>query len=140
MTDPARTPDAVLASWHADRGAYVRGHVTLAALLSVAAAAALVALGNADPWVGPVGVVLALLVRGFYLASEELAVRWDLTPRALTSSFGKSIPLAEIARVRRLGTAVQVITRGGDKHLMKHLPDPEAARARIATAAGVEPA
>ncbi|MFD0981731.1 hypothetical protein [Tropicimonas aquimaris] len=140
MAESETTAEAILASWHADRATYIRGHVTVAALLSVASVAALMAMGNSDPWVGPVGVVLALLVRGFYLASEELAVRWDLTPARLTSSFGKSISLADIVKVRRLGTAVQVVTRGGDKHLMKHLPDPDEARARIAAAAGAETA
>ncbi|SFC93001.1 hypothetical protein [Tropicimonas isoalkanivorans] len=138
MDERDGSAETVLASWPADRGAYIRGYVRLAVIGSVVSAAVLLALGNDDPWVGPVGVVLALAVRGFYLASEELSVRWDLTGSRLVSSFGKSIPLRDIARVRRLGTAVQVVTRGGDKHLMKHLAQPEVARDRIARAAGVE--
>ena len=119
-------------------GAYIRGHVSLAVIGSVAAFALLFAIDNPDPWVGPVGVLLALAVRGFYLASEELAVRWDLTPDRLESTNGRSVALREIARVRRLGTAVQVVTRGGDKHLLKHLPAPGEALERIARAAGVD--
>lgn len=139
MPDPDHASETVLASWQADRATYIRGNVTLAALCSVAAFAVLMAMGNPDPWVGPVGVILALGVRGVYLASEEIGVRWDLTESRLLSSFGKSIRLRDIERVRTIGTAVQVVTRGGDKHLMKHLPDPEATRARIERAAGVEP-
>ncbi|SNS15083.1 hypothetical protein [Tropicimonas sediminicola] len=132
--------EPVLASWTSDKATYVRGSVTLAAICSVAAAAVLVVMGNPTPWVGPVGVVLALGVRGFYLASEEIGVRWELTETTLSSSFGKRIALRDVERVRTIGTAVQVVTRGGDKHLMKHLTDPEAARSRIAAAAGVETA
>ncbi|MFV0358410.1 hypothetical protein [Tropicimonas sp.] len=126
----------VLASFHADRETYVRGHVVLAALGALIASAVLIALGNADVWVGPVGAVLAVVLRGYYLASEELAVRWDLTAARLVCNNGRSLRLDQIAQVRRLGSSVQVITRGGDKYLLKYQRDPDTVRRRIEQAAG----
>lgn len=119
----------------ADRRAYVRGHVSLALLGSIIGAAILLLIGNPHAWVAPVAAVGAIAVRGFYLASEELAVVWEIRDACLASSDGRSVPLDRIERVRRLGTAVQVVTRSGDKYLLKHQADPESVRARILAAA-----
>jgi hypothetical protein len=124
----------VLAVWQADRAAYIRVHVTMAVLGSAAACAALYWLGNADWWVGAVAAPLAIAVRGVYLASEELALCWELTPDAVRASNGKTVALRDIAAVRTIGSAVQLVTEGGDKHLMKYMADPGGVRKRIGMA------
>ncbi|MEE4118391.1 MAG: hypothetical protein V2I65_05205 [Paracoccaceae bacterium] len=126
-----------------DRDRYIRDHLWLAAVGMVGATAVLWALGNAEFWVGALAALLAVGVRGWYLASEELGRSWELTPAALRSvspegQHERSVPLSQIARVRKMGSAVQVITRGGDKMLLKYMGDGVRVRGRIAAAAGVE--
>ncbi|RDC72140.1 hypothetical protein DLJ49_11990 [Rhodovulum sp. 12E13] len=120
----------------------MRDHLWLAALGMVGATAVLWALGNAEFWVGAVAALLAVAVRGWYLASEELSRRWELTPAAIRAvaadgTHERSVPLSQVAQVRKLGSAVQVITRGGDKMLLKYMAEGERVRDRIAAAAGV---
>jgi hypothetical protein len=125
-----------------DRDRYIRDHLWLAALGMVGATTVLWALGNAEFWVGAVAALLAVAVRGWYLASEELARRWELTPAAIRAvgpdgTHERSVPLVEVDQVRKLGSAVQVITRGGDKLLLKYMAEGDRVRDRIAAAAGV---
>jgi hypothetical protein len=125
-----------------DRDRYIRDHLWLAALGMVGATAVLWALGNAEFWVGAVAALLAVAVRGWYLASEELARRWELTPAAIRAvgpdgTHERSVPIVEVDQVRKLGSAVQVITRGGDKLLLKYMAEGDRVRDRIAAAAGV---
>jgi hypothetical protein len=122
--------DRVRARFTPDRAIYLRDHILMAIAASAAIAALLWALGNADIWVAFVAAPLAIAVRGVYLASEELAVVWELTDTSLNGP-GRTLPLAEIATVRTLGSAAQVITRAGEKHLMKYMADPKAVAARI---------
>jgi hypothetical protein len=94
-------------------------------------------MDNPSPWVGPVGAVLALLVRGWYMASEALGLRWQLTDRRLIIPGGRAFRLADIVQVRPFLGDVQVVTRQGDKHLIKYQPAATAAaidRARGQTA------
>ncbi|KPQ14863.1 MAG: hypothetical protein HLUCCA09_03175 [Rhodobacteraceae bacterium HLUCCA09] len=125
-----------------DRDRYIRDHLWLAAVGMAGATAVLWALGNAEYWVGAVAALLAVAVRGWYLASEELARTWELTPAAIRAvgpdgRHERSVPLTQVARVRELGSAVQIITRGGDKMLLKYMAEGERVRDRIAAAAGV---
>ena len=135
--DDARGPAGpVLASWQPDRKTYVRDHALMAVIGGIGATGVLFYLGNADAWVGFIAALLAIGVRGWYLASDELGLRWDLTADAVSGSNGKRVALHDIEKTRRLGSAVQMVTRGGDKHLMKYLPDPAGVCARIDTAVG----
>ena len=68
------------------------------------------AMGNPHLWTGAVGGLAAIAVRAFYVASDELQARWDLTDRRLLGPQTRAVRLAEIATVRRLGSAVQVVT------------------------------
>ncbi|MBO6604760.1 MAG: hypothetical protein JJ949_16160, partial [Roseicyclus sp.] len=95
------------------------------------------ALGNAHIWTGAIGGLAAIAVRAFYLASDEVKARWDLTNRRLLGPGTRSIPLEEIAVTRSLLGAVQVVTEGGDKHLLKYQADPAAVIAEIDRARGV---
>lgn len=134
-------PDAgglATVSWTADRATYLRVHVLMAVVGAIGCTGILYFVGNPDYWVGAVAAFAAIAVRGWYLASEELTLRWDLTRNAVQASSGKRVALADIKTVRSLGSAVQLITHGGDKHLMKYLADPAAVKAAIARAAGAE--
>ena len=118
-----------------DRGAYLRTNAWLAAAAMAGAMVLLWVMGNAHVWTGAVAGLAAIGVRAWYLASEELAVVWDMDGAALTGPGGRRVPLSEIETVRKMGSFVQVITRGGDKHLIKYQADPAATAAAIERAA-----
>lgn len=116
-----------------DPVAYWRAHAIMALAGGVAAGLVLVALGNPDPWVGPVGALMAIAARAAYVKSEAMGEIWTLTPTHLTGPAGRSIPRAQIALVRAFLGAVQIVTATGDKHLIRYLPDPAAAARAIQT-------
>ena len=122
-----------------DRATYIRDHAWLAAVAMAGAMAVLWAIGSPHVWTGAVAGLAAVAFRAWFLASEELAVEWRIEDGTLAGPQGRSVPLSEIAELRTLGSAVQVVTRGGDKHLIKYLADREAARAAIERAAGRTP-
>jgi hypothetical protein len=78
----------------------------------------------------------AIGARAAYLAPEALADVWRLTDRRLIGPAGRIVPLPQVALARPFLGAVQVVTRTGDKHLMKYLANPAATAARILSAAG----
>jgi len=114
-----------------DPATYWRAHGIMALAGGIAAGLVLVALGNPAPWVGPLGAALAIGIRAAYVKSEAMAEVWTLTQTHLTGPAGRSIPRAQITKTRTLLGAVQVITRTGDKHLIRYLPDPAAAARAI---------
>lgn len=122
-----------------DRATYIRDHAWLAAVAMAGAMAVLWAIGSPHVWTGAVAGLAAVAFRAWFLASEDLAVEWRIEDGALSGPQGRSVPLSEIAELRTLGSAVQVVTRGGDKHLIKYLADREAVRAEIERAAGRTP-
>jgi len=119
----------------ADRGAYVRTNAWLAALAMAGAMAVLWAMGNAHVWTGAVAGLAAIALRAWYLASEELAAVWELEGGTLTGPGGRRVPLGQVETVRKMGSFVQLVTRGGDKHLIKYQADPDATVAAIERAA-----
>src|SRR6056297_3793113 len=133
-TTPLAEGEEVLHSFHPDRATYWRDHAWLAAAAMAIGMAILWVMGNPHVWTGAVGGLAAVAVRGFYVASDEMQARWDLTDRRLLGPQGRAVPLSEIATIRTLGSAVQVVTRGGDKHLLKYQADRNATRARIEAA------
>lgn len=132
--------------FRADRAAYLRTNAWLAAGAMAAGMAILWALGNPHVWTGAVGGLAAIAIRAWYAASEELALDWRLTATHLEGPSRRPledgaaaapswrVALADIARVRTMGSFVQIVTASGDKHLMKYIPDPEDAAARIESA------
>ena len=128
-----------LAEFRADRAAYIRGHLVMAVVLGAVAGVALVATGNPAPWAGPVGAVLAIGIRGWYLASEVFGMRWQLTDRRIVIPGGRAFRLTDLVTVRAFLGDVQLITRGGDKHLIKYQPDAAATIAAIDKARGLRP-
>jgi hypothetical protein len=128
--DPAGD-EAVLAEFAPDRRTYWRDHAWMAALAMAGGMAVLWAIGNPHVWAGAVGGLAAVAIRAWYLESEEMAVRWVLTERRLLGPGGRAVRLGEVTTLRRLGSAVQVVTAAGDKHLLKYQPDRDATLARL---------
>jgi hypothetical protein len=124
-------PDPVIARFAADRRTYIRDHLILAVFASLAVMVVLYLMGNDDAWVAFIAAPLAIAVRGFYLASDDLHAVWELTGSGLSGPGGRHVNLGDIQTVRTLGSATQIVTRGGDKHLMKYMADPRAVAARI---------
>lgn len=118
-----------------DPQAYLRAHSWMAAFGMGAAMLILWVMGNPHVWTGAIGGLAAIGLRGLYMRSEEMAVVWLLTDSALTGPAERNIPLADIEKVNTLGTYVQVITKRGDKHLIKYQADPKAVAATIERAA-----
>ncbi|GAA5077998.1 hypothetical protein N0B44_10770 [Roseibacterium beibuensis] len=115
--------ERVIASFQGDRGTYWREHAWLAAIAMAAGMGILWAMGNPHAWTGAIGGLMAIAVRGLYLASDETKMRWDLTDRRLLGPGPRVIWLREIAAVRSIFSAVQVVTGTGDKYLLKYQPD-----------------
>lgn len=136
-TTPLEAGEEVIHSFHPDRSAYRRDHAWLAAGAMALGMGILWTIGNPHVWTGAVGGLAAIAVRGFYVASDELKARWDLTDRRLLGPQTRVVRLSEIKTVRGLGSAVQVITATGDKHLIKYLADRAGVEARIRAAVGL---
>ncbi|MDZ4094899.1 MAG: hypothetical protein U1D35_08315 [Paracoccaceae bacterium] len=115
--------ETLLNTWVTDRASYWRSHAIMALIGGITAGIVLVYLGNPTPWVGPVAAAGALGVRGAYLASEALALTWRLTDRRLLGPGGRNVALPQITTARPFLGDVQIITRSGDKHLMKYMTD-----------------
>ena len=114
-----------------DRAAYIRAQAWMAAAAMAGGMAILWAMGNPHVWTGAIGGLAAIAARGWYLASEELAIEWTLTDTRLEGPGWRNVALADVSAVRTLGSYVQVVTVQGDKHLLKYLADPEGAKAAI---------
>lgn len=108
----------------ADRQTYLRDHFVMAVIGSVAAYGVLLYMGDPNPWVGIIGACAAIGIRGVYVASEELAVEWQISDGALRGP-GRHLALTDIAEVRTILSAVQVIARDGNKYLIKYQADPK---------------
>ncbi len=130
-TTPLREDEHVITEFHADPPTYWRMNAWLAAIAMAAGMAILWAIGNPHVWTGAVGGLFAIAVRAFYLASDELKQQWDLTDQRLLGPGGRAIDLDEIAEVRTIWSMVQIITKGGDKHLIKNQAATDRVRAAI---------
>jgi hypothetical protein len=123
--------ETLMAVFRADPAGYWRSHAIMALVAGVIAGAALVYGGNTAPWVGPVAAVLAIGLRAAYLKSEALSEVWKLTDRRLIGPGGRVVPLSSLKLARPFLGAVQLVTQGGDKHLIKYQADPAATVAAI---------
>jgi len=139
-TTPLAEGERVLHSFHPDRATYWRDHAWLAAGAMALGMAVLWAIGNPHAWTGAVGGLAAIAVRAGYVASDELKARWDLTDHRLLGPQTRAVRLSEIKTVRGLGSAVQVVTHSGDKHLIKYQADRASVEARLRAAAGLREA
>ena len=114
-------PDATFLT---DRATYVQSHIRLAAICMAGAMAVLWLMGDPNIWTGAIAGLGAIALRGFYLASEEMAARWVIEDGRLTGPQGRQVQLDQIEKVRSMGSFVQIITRSGDKHLIKYQANP----------------
>ena len=114
-----------------DKGAYIRTNAWLAAAAMAGAMAVVWLTGNPYVWTGAPAGLAALGIRAWYLASEELAANWEMTVTLLTGPGERKVALTQIETVKTMGSFVQVVTKGGDKHLIKYQADPAAPKAAI---------
>ena len=114
-------PDAIFIT---DRSTYVQSHIRLAAICMAGAMAVLWLMGDPNIWTGAIAGLGAIALRGFYLASEEMAAKWVIEDGQLTGPQGRQVQLDQIEKVRSMGSFVQIITRSGDKHLIKYQANP----------------
>ncbi|MCB1336676.1 MAG: hypothetical protein KDK10_04170 [Maritimibacter sp.] len=128
--------ETLVAKFSGHPATYIKEHAMLAAIGAVGATAVLMAMGNPHAWTGAVGALLAIAIRGVYVYSEAVEQTWQLTDRRLLSPTGMIIPRTEIADVRTIISAAQVITRTGDKYLIKYQADPKAVAATIRAGRG----
>ncbi|MGY6634152.1 MAG: hypothetical protein ACXIU8_10465 [Alkalilacustris sp.] len=148
MTRPAASPSAppdpalpdlargekLLRGIVPDRGRYWRDHAVLAVLGMVGVGGVLVAMGSPHAAIGALGAPLAIGARAAYLASEALGVRAWLTSQRIVVAGGPSVGLLEVETVRKLLGDVQIVTRAGDKHLLRHIAEPAVLVAEIEAA------
>lgn len=136
---PTLAPDeTMIAQFQGDRPTYIREHFVLAALGSLLMYGILSMMGNPHAWTGIVGAVMAIGARGFYVADEQLGFIWYLTDLRVVGPGPRVIPLKDIAKVRHIFSAVQLVTHSGDKHLIKYQGDIEAVKLAIKLAAGMD--
>lgn len=128
---PLDPGEHIVAQFHADRATYWRTNAWLAAIAMAVGMGILWAMGNPHVWTGAIGGLAAIAVRAFYLASDDLHMRWDLTDRRLLGPGPRAIAFENIAAVNTVASMVQIVTVAGDKHLIKNQPDPAATKARI---------
>lgn len=117
------TDEGVITSFTADRMTYWRDMAWQAAFAMVLGMAVLWFMGNPHVWTGAVGGLFAIAIRAFYLSSDEMKVRWDLTNQRLLGPGERITALRDITQVRPFLSAVQVVTAKGDKHLIKYQAD-----------------
>lgn len=131
--------EAVQASYSGDRQVYWRAQAWIAAVAMAGGMLILWLIGNPYIWTGAIGGLAAIYLRAWYVASDELGARWDLTDRRLLGPGPRAVRLTNIAALNTIAGSLQVVTIGGDKYLIKHLPDPEAAKAEIEAAKRAAP-
>ena len=130
-TAKLRDGETVLVSFRGDRMTYWREMAWQAAVAMVLGMVVLWLIGNPHVWTGGVGGLAAIAMRAFYLASDDLKTRWDLTDQRLLGPGDRDINLRDITNIRPFLSAVQIVTAGGDKHLIKYQADREAVVAAI---------
>lgn len=132
---PLEAGEAVSAVFEADRKRYWYDTAVLAGLAIVLVSVVLAYLGKTDQiGFAALAIALGMALRALYFRSEAFARRWQLTDRRLIGPQGKQVMLLELAAVRRLFGDVQLVSKMGDKHLIKHLANGAAVVAEIEAA------
>ncbi|MBO6883608.1 MAG: hypothetical protein JJ869_08510 [Marivita sp.] len=109
-----------------DMATYIRAHAVMTAFAMAAGMLILWVLDNPHIWTGAVGGLAAVALRGWYMADEIMDEVWTMTSSSLTGPYERKARLEDIVKLRTIAGSVQVITRSGDKHLIKYQPDPQA--------------
>ena len=132
-------PQNEVIEFNPSRQAYIRAHAWMAALAMAAGMGILWAMGNPHVWTGAIGGLAAITLRGWYMMSEEMGHCWRVEDGVLNGPFERRVPLGQIAQVKTMGSYVQVITKGGDKHLIKYQPSPEFTQSALKSVAERSP-
>ncbi len=114
-----------------DKATYIRTNTWLAAGAMAVAMIVLWLIGNPYAWTGAPAGLAAVGVRAWYLASEELVATWQMSDTTLTGPGSRKVLLNQIDKVNIMGSFVQIVTKAGDKHLIKYQTDPAATKAAI---------
>lgn len=109
-----------------DMTTYIRTHAVMTVFAMVGGMLILWLIDNPHVWTGAVGGFAAVALRGWYMADEIMDEIWTLNRSNLMGPYERKAQLSDIAKLRTLAGAVQVITTSGDKHLIKYQPDPQA--------------
>ena len=123
MADPVTFPP--------DKGAYIRTNTWMAAAAMAGAMIILWLIGNPYVWTGAPAGLAAIGIRAWYLASDELTAAWEMTDTTLTGPGPRKVALNQIEAVKTMGSFVQIVTKGGDKHLIKYQADSAATKTAI---------
>ncbi|MCR9109519.1 hypothetical protein [Marivita sp. XM-24bin2] len=110
---------------------YLRAHAVMTAIAMAAGMLILWVLGNPHIWTGAVGGFAAVALRGWYLADEVMDEVWTMSSVGLKGPYGRTARFEDISKLRTIAGAVQIVTKSGDKHLIKYQPDPNAVIAQI---------
>ncbi|MFD2172696.1 MULTISPECIES: hypothetical protein [Rhodobacter] len=114
---------------------YWMDHLVLGGLGAVLVSAVLIWLGKLDQvLVAVIAILVGMALRALYFRSEAFARRWQLTDRRLIGPQGRQVMLLEIETVRALMGDVQIVTKAGDKHLIRHLAEAAPVMAAIEAA------
>ncbi|WP_420585238.1 hypothetical protein [Ruegeria sp.] len=114
-----------------DKATYIRTNAWLAAFAMAGAMVVLWLVGNPYPWTGAPAGLAAVGLRAWYLASEELVATWEMTETTLSGPGPRKVALNQIETVNTMGSFIQIVTKGGDKHLIKYQANPAATKAAI---------
>ena len=114
-----------------DRKAWLRAQIRLALLAMIGAMLVLKLMGNPNVWVGAIAGMAGIALRSWYLASEEMAAEWVIKGETISGPMERLVKLDQIEKIRILGSFVQIITKSGDKHLIKYQANPLATRTAI---------
>lgn len=106
-----------------DMTTYIRAHAVMTAFAMAAGMLILWSLGNPHVWTGAVGGFAAVALRGWYMADEIMDEVWTMNKTSLTGPYERKARLDDITKVRTIAGSVQIITKSGDKHLIKYQPD-----------------
>ena len=113
--------EKILRDIRSDKATYWRDHGVMAVLGMGVVGIVLSVIGSDHVAIGSLGAVLALVVRGLWLYSEQMKFRWVLSNMRLVGPGGRQVYLLELEQARRLFGDIQLITKSGDKHLIKHI-------------------
>jgi hypothetical protein len=113
--------EKILRQIRSDKATYWRDHGVMAVLGMGVVGIVLSVIGSDHVAIGSLGAVLALAVRGLWLYSEQMKFRWVLSNMRLVGPGGRQVYLLELEKARRLFGDIQLITKSGDKHLIKHI-------------------
>ncbi|MGL4415480.1 hypothetical protein [Roseinatronobacter monicus] len=126
--------EKILREIRSDKATYWRDHGVMAVLGMGVVGMVLSLIGSDHVAIGSLGAVLALAVRGLWLYSEQMKFRWVLSNMRLVGPGGRQVYLLELDRARRLFGDIQLITKSGDKHLIKHIRQSDGLVAEIEAA------